>query len=355
MPSGDRLKKEIADILNFTPGDYGQPGGDDIVRGAIDLYSRENYAYVNTHMREQLMSTAINISKAMSLSISIDNFIDARGGEGQIVFCGKVAIVSAILEAENSCALSLVDEETLPDEFIHHKDDIEDQRKELLKSSWYPLLFQKITEGCRIDELAARLDNISFIIFNYDRCFEYFMYTSLMVYYDIDHDRAKGIVQSLHINHPYGTVGDLWDIKGRITFGKLPDSEQLIALAKNIKTFTESREREEDMKSTVKYCIERADRIIFLGFAYHEQNIDLLFNNKGVMVDSIPPAASTSCYGTGYKISEHDLPYVRKLLMQANEKIQECILSDVLCAKFFQDFWYSLSFKETRTDPDGVR
>jgi hypothetical protein len=166
-----------------------------------------------------------------------------------------------------------------------------------------------------------------------------------MRYYSLEHGKAKEIVQQLHINHPYGTVGKLWDDSHKLAFGKTPNPDQLIFLAQSIKTFTESRGQEEDMKSTVQYYTERANRIIFLGFAYHEQNIDLLFKHQEVMADGIPPADNTICYGTGYQISEYDLPKVCNLLKKANKKIYECIIPDITCAQFFQKFWHSLSFK----------
>jgi len=347
MPSGDELKTDIADILDFTPRDDGILGGDVTVHGAINLSSRDEHGHVYTSVLDRRVDAAINISKAMPLSISIDNFIDARRGNQEIEFCAKLAIVSAILKAENSCALAVVDEKTLSDEFLDHIDEITEQRIEQLNSSWYPLLFEKITEGCHIDELAARLDDISFIIFNYDRCFEYFMYRSLMVCYNIDHDRAKKIIWSLHINHPYGKVGSLWDDKDNLTFGRIPDSEQLIFLAKNIKTFTESVRQDKNSSNRIQYLVERADRIIFLGFAYYDQNMDLLFKHHGVLyvADRVPISEKINCYGTGYGISENDLTCILETLQEKSKIIGDCDISQTICSKFFRDFWYRLTFK----------
>jgi len=356
MPSGDALKTEIADILDFSPGDDGSLYGDGTVCDAINLYSRDRYEHINTSMQDRLVNAAINISKAMPLSISIDNFIEARKGEKEIEFCGKLAIVSAVLKAENNCALSPVVDETLKIDFIDHTDEIIEQRDEQANSSWYPLLFQKITEGCQIDKLAERLDDFSFIIFNYDRCFEYFMYTSLMVYYGIDQDKAKGIVQSLRINHPYGTVGDLWDAKGNITFGKTPDSGQLISLAKNIKTFTESVNQGKDLDLRIQYLVDRVDRIIFLRFAYHDQNLNLLFKNLDFLFapGGVPLREKINCYGTGYNISDKDLDRIYETLQEKCKILGDCDISQVLCADFFHDFWYRLTFKSEQTYPAGT-
>jgi len=347
MPSGDELKTKIAKLLNFSSNKRPLAiGGDTLIDSAIDMY-----AYADTGSDAEyfdnfkaLTDAAKIISKAMPLSISIDSFIEAQKENCAIAFCGKLAIVRLILDAERDCSLSTAYDEN------SSLMNIGDETAKL-HNSWYPSLFKKITEGCSIEELTGRLNNISFIIFNYDRCFEYFIYNALITYYCIGHEKAKEFIQKLNIVHPYGTVGDLWDDKSRFTFGETPDVKKLVSLAQRIKTFTESGgvDQKEDIASKVKYLVDRADRIIFLGFAYHNQNLDLLFKQRGIIQDAILPSESITCYGTGYQISENDLVNVRKLLMQANKKIKECIISetDITCAQFFKNFWYTLSFKET--------
>jgi len=341
MPSGNELKTKIAEILESGinrrfPGER----SDELIGSVIDYYAlSDNENSDNYYDKlDALQKAAHIIIKAMPLAISIDNFIEAHRGNSAIEFCGKLAIVRTILNAEHYCHLYKVYVKCQPEDIIAEKE-------ERLYSSWYPLLFQKITEGCHVDELAERFDNISFIIFNYDRCFEYFMYSSLIISYGVDHKKAMEFIQRLHINHPYGTVGNLWDEKGNLTFGKQPTEIKLIQLAKNIITFTGNRAHEKTMRNNAKYLAARADRIIFLGFAYHKQNIDLLFNYHGVQRGAIPISDKTTCYGTGYKKSEGDNAQVRKFLMEANKHIIECFISDITCAQFFNDFSYRLSFK----------
>jgi len=363
MPSGDELKTKIAEILEFTPEDGDILSGNDTICDALNLYSRDPPGRLNTMRLDRLINAATDISRAMPLSISIDNFIDARRGDPQIAFCGKLAIVSTIFEAEYNCALSVINNKNVQDEIakgLVNPRTVEsaiDAETERLNRSWYPLLFQKITEGCSIEELAGRLNDISFIIFNYDRCFEYFMYLSLMTYYNIGHDKAKEIVQQLHINHPYGTVDKLWNNRGYLTFGKTPNSEKLISLAQNIKTFTESVDQEKDSNNRIQYLVERADRIIFLGFAYYTQNLDVLFKHRGALyvLDGVPISENITCYGTGYGISDKDLDRLRETLQAKCKIIKECDISRMTCAQFFRDFWYRLTFKDAQTDQDNTQ
>jgi len=344
MPSGDELKMKIANILDFTPRDRGMFNGDKTVYNTLRTYYYRHYGHIDLYKAGEFVDIAECISRATPLSISIDNFIDARRGDQQIAFCGKLTIVYAILEAEFNCALSVINNKTLQNEILEEAIDADIEQ---LNRSWYPLIFKKITEGCSIEELTDRLNNISFIIFNYDRCFEYFMYKSLMIYYSLEHHRAKEIVQQLHINHPYGTVGKLWDNRGELTFGEIPNTEQLILLAQNIKTFTESVEQEKDSSNRIQYLVERADRIIFLGFAYHEQNLDLLFKHNDIIdvTDNVPISKNIICYGTGYGISDNDLDRLRKTLQIKCEIIKDCDISRMTCSQFFRDFWYRLTFK----------
>jgi hypothetical protein len=354
MPVGDELKIRIADVLKFTETERNTLSGNDIICGALDLYSRNPIGIFNSMRANVLVKAAMEISKAMPLSISIDNFIDARRGDQEIAFCGKLAIVHTILVAEHYCKLF-------------------ESKAEYLNDTWYPLFFQKITEGCHVDELAARFDDISFIIFNYDRCFEYFMFLSLMVYYSISHDRAREIVQQLHINHPYGTVGELWDGMGNLTFGETPNPKQLISLAQNIKTFTEIIEQKNDSNNGIRYLVKQADRIIFLGFAYHDQNLNLLFkyhislSSKSLLnllseflldlvsrllgniyaLKSISFSKKITCYGTGHGMSDKDLYHLREILQTKCKKIKDCDILPITCSQFFRDFWYRLTFKST--------
>lgn len=224
---------------------------DGLVEKTINEYAYEDATCGDERLDNlyALNDTVKTITKALPLSISIDNYIETQKGLWTIEFCGKLAIVRTIIATERKYALFIPSNEELS--WINFE-----KTDTLIHRSWYPLFFQKITEGCRVNELSKRLDNVSFIIFNCDRSFKYFMYNALMVYYNIGSDNAINIVRNLHINHPYGIIGDLWDDKGKCTFGILPNTTQMIQLTKRIKTFTESREREKEMKNSVQYLVE---------------------------------------------------------------------------------------------------
>jgi hypothetical protein len=345
MPDGNSLKKNIAELLELKRVDRIDIVRDNAIYQTLVNSVPQSNGFPDDGSLTKLLNAAKNIASAMPHAISIDNYIDARRGNQEIELCGKIAIVRSILEAERNSALFAIYDKFPPLDTMVKKVGA-------INNSWYPLVFQKITEGCSVEELPERLDNISFIIFNYDRCFEYFMYNVLMLYYDMNPHTAEETVQNLHIIHPYGTVGDLWSANGSITFGVDPSSTQhLLELSRKIKTFTESNgdEEEKGRDRNIKYVVERADRIIFLGFAYHAQNLDILFKRPGVLytLDGVPISKHIACYGTGYNISENDLRHIHSLLEQSSDKIKECNVVNATCAQFFQEFWHRLSFTGT--------
>jgi len=321
MPSGKELKDEIAKRLNF------KLKADETMRHDTVVY--EALLYSLNRNQEQVLSVAKTIREAMPVAISIDNFIDAHRNEPAIELGGKFAIIRSILAAEKNSELNYL---------INNKRNTVDQ-------TWYPLFFQKITEGCQINELIERLRNISLIIFNYDRCFEMYMIHALSVYYKIYRNQAENIVDGMNIIHPYGIIGD----RRKISSDAELYYNELIELSKNIRTFAEDSDQTRDERTKIKHLIDRANRIIFLGFAYHQLNLDLLFRYPGyavTLVDPAPPSEKVDCYGSGYSISENDRKYIQDLLKRMDSRIDHCDISGVTCVQFFNDFWYRLSFRD---------
>lgn len=205
-------------------------------------------------------------------------------------------------------------------------------------STWYPLFFQKITEGCDINDFIERIKDVSFIIFNYDRCFEYYMTHALCVYYKISKAFAEGIVEKMDIIHPYGDIGDIRKVPLDVSFS----IDELLKLSKNIRTFAEDSEETRKERTAIKHLVDRTNRIIFLGFAYHQMNLNLLFEhpNTEKSINSF-----VHCYGTGYGISENDRMFLQETLKSTYKQITHCEISGDTCAEFFNNFWHRLSFR----------
>ena len=141
---------------------------------------------------------------------------------------------------------------------------------------------QFLYNGIRKDAINELFDNISLIIFNYDRCVEHLIYHAIQNYYAIDANRAAVLMQSLEIFHPYGVVGRLpfQSAKDAVPFGSGANQpKKLLSLASQIKTYSE-RIEEESAVAGIRQIVQNAEIIVFLGFAFHGQNMDLIQPTK---------------------------------------------------------------------------
>jgi hypothetical protein len=171
------------------------------------------------------------------------------------------------------------------------------------------------------------------------------MIHAIDVYYKIGRLRAINLVEQMKIIHPYGFIGNL----NRVPFGENLDYARFGALYRNIRTFVEDSENTKKERTEIKHLIDRANRIILLGFAYHKMNLDLLFKYSGyaaTLADDAPLTDHFDCYGTGYGISEGDRKYIQDVLKKLDARIINCDISGDKCADFFKNFWYRLSFQD---------
>ena len=198
LPTGEGLTTKIAESLNFhsgIPPSRLSAGSDTILRAikksAADMQNREE-------VLERLFQAAKLIHGAMPLAPSIDNFINSHRDNKEVEICGKLAIVQAILEAERQSDLFL--ELDPPQTSL----DVSS-----LGGTWFNAFVQLLTENCTFEEIPERLNNITFIVFNYDRCIEHYLYFALQAFYGISGRDAAGAMSRMKVLHPYGSIGGL--------------------------------------------------------------------------------------------------------------------------------------------------
>lgn len=327
LPTGDELKNEIINLLKPRKGFYG-------VNNEIIMYSIRSYARNNSipDLESKLIESASRIVEALPLSLSIDNLIDTHRGDKEIEVCGKLAIVKSILESERQSSIYI-------DPRSHDKIDFEN-----LDNNWLISLFKLITENCVFDDLPDRLSKIRLIIFNYDRCVEHFLYHAFQRYYGAGRIEVKKLFESLKIYHPYGTVGTLpWmELDNQIYFGDQPNGKQVASLIEGLRTFTEGVNPEEGNINKIRRAFNSANRIIFLGFAYLDLNMQLLCPSS--------KAGSNShlkhCYGTSFGISDANTEsiklHLKKIITNRENNIK--IRNDLTCTKLFNEYSRLLSF-----------
>lgn len=329
LPTGYELKKNIANLLDFyfewgselKKGDYLIV---DALRRAVrskDPNSRDINPYIEAGRK---------IKDALPQAISIDNYIDSHQGDDRLELCGKLAIVRSILEAEKKSKIYV-------DKF-GKKNKLDFQATE---ETWYNMFFKLITENCNLEQLPERLSTIELVVFNYDRCIEHYLYHAIQTYYHVNEQAAASIVKKINIYHPYGTVGNLpWCASDNsIEYGAEPNSHQLLELASKIKTFTEGTDPNSSDISAIRNGFASSDIVLFLGFAYHRQNLRLidptaikLENNHGAHY-----------FGTAIGISDSDCGLITDELMSFGKANRINIRNNLTCAQLFRHYWRSLS------------
>ncbi|MCD4813843.1 hypothetical protein K8S19_09165 [bacterium] len=194
-------------------------------------------------------------------------------------------------------------------------------------------------------EIEERLKSITLIIFNYDRCVEQFLYYVLQNYYQISGTEAAKLIEQMDIFHPYGTVGSLpWSASDNAGYGVDPKPEQLLELAKRIKTFTEGTDPGSSDFLEMKKHVFEAKKLAFLGFAFHELNMRFLscreIGNK--------TEGGLKSYATTYGFSDDDEKVIKdqiKLLYNEGPiSMHDVKTKKGTCFKLFDEFKKSLSF-----------
>jgi hypothetical protein len=335
LPTGKELKDKISNLLNIKYQHNSLVSGDYTIADALRMHISNQDGDVNDF--NSYLNEAWRIKDAMPLAISIDNFIDSQREGIKIAFCGKLAIVRSILDSERQSNL-----------FFKKTNINSTINFESLKETWYIPFFQIITENCTVDELEIRFKNISLIIFNYDRCVEHFLLHALQKFYKLDKLKASELIKSIKIFHPYGQVGNLpwYQTVNSAEYGQELQPNQLLELSNKIRTFTEGTDPKSSEISKIREQIDKAEKIIFLGFAFHKLNMELISPNKHTKRNNynIP----VKCLATTFGISHHDTKIVKSQISNLTTQLNfEIITSDLSCYKFFNEQWRSLSFGNT--------
>lgn len=125
LPSGHDLKRRISDQLEIN-----------VIDGAARSGTYEALMHKSMALKDSFVNyknAAKQISRAMPLAISIDNYLDAHAHDSRIELCGKLAIVEAILESEKKSSL-------YPAESLGHTIKFRN-----IENTWYTAFFKVLT------------------------------------------------------------------------------------------------------------------------------------------------------------------------------------------------------------------
>ncbi len=289
MPTGSELKGKISSSLALKVDNFSRmAGGDDTIREA--LYAK-GQGPGSAHSVNDYYQAARRICTAMPQAPSIDNFIDSHRSNPTIATVGKLAIASAILKAERGSTLYVS-----PDNIYN---TVNFQR---LQDTWFNAFFQLLCLNAQEDDLPSRLSRVRIVTFNYDRTLEHYLYHSIQNYYGTKPERAAEILSRLSIFHPYGKVGSLpWQNSGTsVAFGGELGSSALSQVAETLRTFTEGTSETDSHIDQIREAVFEAETLVFLGFAFHELNLQLLFGTP----KEAAVRHSKQAFGTAMGLSE---------------------------------------------------
>lgn len=321
LPVGAELRTAISRLLHTVENDIGQ----------VRVEDHEVFQAIRNAQREggtslaRFIEAAQRLAAAMPLALSIDSYLEAHQNDDAKILVGKLAITKAILDAE---AVSLLGTPEDGDDRINFPNVV---------NTWFARFVQAAMDGVPREDLDNIFADVSIINFNYDRCIEHFVRQALKLYYDLDDAEAERIANTLYVFHPYGSVGKLpWQTgagAGGVRFGSRKRGERLLRIARSIKTFSERVDEGTELHE-MKVRVANAEQLIFLGFAFHQQNLQLL----GPGYPSEPKAV----YATALKISKSDQNVIKNQLpeyLQLGPNDIRIGMEQAKCAQLFDEYW----------------
>lgn len=254
MPVGEQLAVSIREVIAAEIRNYRSEGDCPL----IDVLSHEGFG-------GEHLSAMHRIRDGIVGTESIDQFIDEYGDVTKLPEVARVAIAYCLLSAESGTSMG-------PPRL-----DPRDASRTMadLRSSWlgYMLRFHRSNVKRRRD-LLSELDDIEFITFNYDRTIEQYLWLHLTRTIGINANEARSCIERIKIVHVYGQMGQLPELGGKIPFGDFSPWSVLSA-SKEIRTFSESVDSAR--ARLIADAMASADRHIYLGMAFHPQNMQILF------------------------------------------------------------------------------
>jgi hypothetical protein len=324
LPIGAKLKEEISNLTRYSFNYSGLESGNG------EFYSQLARMPEFSQDHRRIRQACAKISNGIGYVSSIDSFLEIHAKDPDIQVCAKSAIVRIIAAHERGSKLNF-DRGN-----IYNRLDTGG-----LQATWYLELAHLLFEKVDASSLARAFEPVSFISFNYDRCLEWFVFNALKGLYSLEDAAAQRAIEGLRVLHPYGYIGPpRWlSASSGVDFGDELNG-RLGHAAKSVRTFTESADAE--AIAQIKKAAANATTIVFLGFAFHPQNIELLRPQELSNVSHI--------YGTSHGMSEPDRAEVEGSLKRSFTRKRgskdigpDVQLSNLKCAEFMSQFRRTLA------------
>lgn len=260
LPLGSTLVEKIFDLLdeNFGPS---RGSGNGVLANA--LRSR-----IGQGMSPQDVSAALALRDGLIGTGTIDQLIGARAHMPGVEEIGKLAISAAILQAEAESPLAFDGQ----------------NREEAVRAlrgcrhSWIAAYLRQVVGPVAADKFRSALAQTDFVVFNYDRCLERYLYFHLRYVIGLGALEADQALERISITHVFGSLGD--GIHKDLCDAPYGDTSNLGRCASRIQTFTEKGS--DSLTRQLREVVEDAEQYVFLGFGFNPSNIRRLFGSRPV-------------------------------------------------------------------------
>ena len=187
---------------------------------------------------------------------SVDAFLEHRP---EFLKVGKLAITLSLIPYENESRL-----------FDRNK----------YETNWYEYLFNKLNAPFN----SFHENKLAIITFNYDRSLEHYLITALGSAYGKSVEECSVPLNTIPIIHVHGRLGALpWQEGLKRSYEPEPFIDEIEAVSEQIKVITDDVQDSSEFKEASTQMHNALD-IIFLGFGYHDENLQRLrikeFGNK---------------------------------------------------------------------------
>lgn len=276
------------------------------------------------------------ILEGLFWSRSIDNFLFTHRDKEQLVSLGKAAIANRILKAEFESSLMTGDSRMSAQRHARQP-TLKDAN---FRKSWFVPFLRLLMSQVVWSEFAQSLKNVRFVIFNYDRSVEQALYMAVQEHFGVSAELAAESLREVQFLHPYGDLGILpWQSSNdeSVPFGGGITRPNSFEIGKKLQTFTESIDSLR--VAEVRKAVAEAETLIFLGFGYLQQNLQLITSGKH---------NASKVLATTYGISPADYPTVRNALevyFRRRLPGQMPELVNGSCVRLFDDYSITLSLR----------
>ena len=254
MPVGTELALRIKSALSDEFG-----GDAPTMNGPISLAIETLQGGLN----QDRVHAANRIRHAITRKDSIDDLLDEWHEKPEMQEVAKIAITYVILKSEAESYLAR--KSTSDDAFLSTVGELE--------RTWLGRVARYVRPRLGRRFLADALQDVGFVIFNYDRYVEQMLYGELRIQ-DMEKSAAYYTVEHLPIVHVYGIVCP-FGATAVAPFGK--ESDHIMPLYQGIRTYTERAFNGNEL-AKMRDLLAGAKKTVFLGFGFHPTNMAHLVN-----------------------------------------------------------------------------